>query len=355
MRAQIQYSSPVNRKTLSFTTLLASGMLFCFSAAGLFAAPEAESPLGSELPGRISMLCKGFLPPNDLYIPEGTRDASGISQEQFNAVLDSLERLYAPVVAKQGGVLEIRRLWSDGTVNASTGRQGNKYILNMYGGLARHSATTMDGFALVACHEMGHQLGGAPKKPGTWATNEGQADYYANLKCLRRMFTFEKSSEFTRSTLGDEVAEKGCAQQFPDPAGRALCVRSAIAGKSLSALLMAMRKETVEPRFDTPDPAVVGSMQDSHPATQCRLDTYLQGSLCNQPVESGLSDTNPVTGTCTRSGGFTSGFRPLCWYRPSSASELLPPGSALEAVGSDRALASPDSAFSVLQGGTPWQ
>jgi hypothetical protein len=300
------------------------------------------------------MLCKGFLPPNNLNIPVGLKDASGITQGQFNAVLDTLEKLYAPDVAKQGGVLEIRRLWDNGTVNATTTRQGNKYILNMYGGLARHSATTMDGFALVACHEMGHQLGGAPKKSGTWASNEGQADYYANLKCLRRVFSYSESSEFSRSTLGDEVAEKGCAQQFPDAAGRASCIRSAIAGKSLAGLLMALHNETVEPRFDTPDPAVVGSMFDSHPATQCRLDTYLQGSLCAQPVAAGLSETNPVTGTCTRSGGFTAGFRPLCWYRPSSASELLPPGSASESFGADRSMASPDSAFSVLQSKSPW-
>ncbi len=355
MRAIIRYSSSVNPITLFLTALLVSGVLFCVPASSLFAAPAADSLSGDAMPGPAdAMLCKGFLPPNDLSIPVDSRDASGINEEQFNAVLDSLDRLYAPIVAQQGGVLEIRRFWTDATVNASAQRLGKNYVLNMYGGLARHEAITMDGFALVACHELGHHLGGAPKMSGTWATNEGQADYYANLKCLRMVFSYSASSDFSRSAIGDEVAEKGCEQQFPDAAERALCVRNALAGKSLATLLMALRKETVEPRFDTPDPAVAGSMLDSHPPTQCRLDTYLQGALCTQPAAAGLSDTDPAIGTCTRSGGFTAGFRPLCWYKPSSPDEALPLLSAYGNAGADGSPAAPGPAFSVLQSKNPW-
>ena len=127
-----------------------------------------------------------------------------------------------------------------------------------------------------------------------------------------------------------------------------------MAGKSVAALFMALRKETVEPRFDTPDPAVVSTMFDKHPGTQCRLDTYLQGSLCTQPLSSVLSDTNPAAGTCTRSGGFQTGFRPLCWYKPSSSAELLPPANGFEAAGADRGPFVPGPAFSALQSGNPW-
>lgn len=127
-----------------------------------------------------------------------------------------------------------------------------------------------------------------------------------------------------------------------------------MAGKSVAALFMALRKETVEPRFDTPDPAVVSSMFDKHPGTQCRMDTYLQGSLCTQPLSSVLSDANPAAGTCTRSGGFQAGYRPLCWYKPASAAELLPP-AGLEAAGTYRGPYIPGPAFTALQGGNPWK
>ena len=305
-------------------------------------------------PASAASDCPGFLPPNDLSIPVGSSDDKGIAQAQFNAVLDSVERLYAPVVAAKGGVLEVRRLWTDATVNASAMHSGNRYILNMYGGLARHAAVTMDGFALVACHELGHHLGGAPKiGGGDWASNEGQADYYANLKCLRKVFAEAGSAAFTRAAASDEAARRSCEAAFSGTEDRALCYRSALAGKSVAALFMALRSETTEPRFDTPDPAVVSSMFDKHPGTQCRLDTYLQGSLCTQPLSSVLSDTKPSAGTCTRSAGFAGGFRPLCWYKPASASELLPP-AALAFPGEDEDGVIPaGAAFSALRSADP--
>lgn len=275
--------------------------------------------------------CPGFLPPNDMKIPVGSPQAKGIDETQFNRVLDTVQRLYAPEVAARGGVLQINRLWTNETVNASAQQTGNKYILNMYGGLARHAAITMDGFALVVCHELGHHLGGAPQKAGwygnTWASNEGQSDYYANLKCLRRVFADPGASAFTRATDDNEVAVKACEAAFANPDDQDICIRNTKAGKSVAALFMALHNETVAPRFDTPDPKVVTAMFDSHPATQCRLDTYLQGSVCTQPISAPLSDSDPAVGTCTRSGGFNTGFRPLCWYKPATAAELLPPGT----------------------------
>lgn len=293
--------------------------------------------------------CQGFLPPNDLNIPVGSPLAKGILQEQFNEVMDIAERIYAPVVAAQGGVLQINRKWTDGTVNASAQQSGNKYILNMYGGLARHETITMDGFALVVCHELGHHLGGAPKLSGwsgSWASNEGQSDYYANLKCLRRVFSDPATAAFTRKSDGDEVAIQGCAATFTDPQDREVCVRGAMAGKSVAYLFKMLRSETVTPRFDTPDPKVVSTMLTTHPGTQCRMDTYLQGSLCTRPVSDGLSGTDPAVGTCTRTAGFHTGVRPLCWYKPAVTAELLPAVFKAPQV--------PGPAFSVLSEGFSW-
>jgi len=73
--------------------------------------------------------------------------------------------------------LVIDKHWEDGTVNAYASENGNNDVISMFGGLARHPAITPDAFYLVACHEIGHHLGGAPKKGNTqWASNEGQAD-----------------------------------------------------------------------------------------------------------------------------------------------------------------------------------
>ena len=295
--------------------------------------------------------CPGFLPPNNLKIPVGSAQDRGILEAQFNNVISTIEKIYKPVVAAQGKVLQINRLWTNDTVNANASQSGNRYILNMYGGLARHEAITMDGFALVVCHELGHHLGGAPKV-SSWASNEGQSDYYANLKCLRQVFADPAAGAFTQPKNSDELARNACEASYSSSEDRQLCYRAAMAGKSVSYLFKALRNETVTPGFDTPDTNVVTTMMTAHPPTQCRMDTYLAGSLCTQPVSAPLSSTDPTVGTCTRAAGFTAGFRPLCWYKPAKASELLPPGAPA-------VLDSPETftghAFSVLNGANPWR
>lgn len=314
----------------------------------LLAAVAALLAGSAALPASASD-CPGFLPPNDLKIPVGSAQDRGILEEQFNKVIDTVEKIYKPVVAAQGRVLQINRLWTDPTVNANASESGNKDVLNMYGGLARHEAVTMDGFALVVCHELGHHLGGAPR--GGWASIEGQADYYANLKCLRQVFADSSAGSFTRSVQGDEVAQKGCEASFSNPDDQTICVRAAMAAKSVSNLFMALHNDAVAPSFATPDPSVVTTMYTAHPATQCRMDTYLAGSLCAQPVSAPLSNTNAAAGTCTRAAGFTTGFRPLCWYKPANPGELLPP--AAPALDGDPGLI-PGPAFSMLKAGVLW-
>lgn len=296
----------------------------------------------SALPAAASD-CDGFVPENDMNIPVDSPMARGITEAQFNKVLDIVQKIYGPVVASQGAELVINRKWTDGTVNAYAQQSGNKYMISMFGGLARHETITQDGFALVACHELGHHLGGAPKKASywgsSWASNEGQSDYYANLKCLRKVFSDPESKSFTAMSSGDELAIKNCQATFSDPDEANLCIRGAMAGKSVAFLFKALRNETVDPSFDTPDPNVVSSIQDAHPATQCRMDTYLQGSLCTRPVDSALSNSDPAVGTCTRSDGFATGYRPLCWYKPAKTAELLAPGMsefAPKAINTDR-------------------
>ena len=306
-------------------------------------------------------VCTGFLPPNSMRIPVGALRVGadgavgGLNEAQYNAVMDHLQKIYGPIVASLGGTLQINRLWTDPTVNSSAQREGTTYVLNMYGGLARHPAITQDGETLVACHEMSHHLGGAPKEKyyNSWATNEGQSDYAGVLKCLRLMFADGGSTQFTRATASDPVAEKAC-QVFKDPKDQTLCVRSAMAGMSVTALFKDLSHAAKDARFDTPNTAVVQQTNDEHPEMQCRLDTYFQGSLCTQPVSAKQSDTDPATGTCTFSQGYKVGMRPLCWYKPESG-ELVGLVSRPTAAAQVGAAISKSSGLSLLQSVAPWQ
>lgn len=267
--------------------------------------------------GNEHTLCQGFLPENNMYIPEGLFASGGITEQQFNDVLDRLQTEFGPDVAKLGDTLQINRYWSNGTVNASAMRLRTTEVINMYGGLARHPATTVDGFALVACHEYGHHHGGAPKRNipfmDPWATNEGGADYYASLKCLRRMFANDDNVSIVANLPIDPVAENACRTQYTDVKDQALCIRIALAGQSVTDLLQDVKKEPVRASFGTPDPSVVTRIDDNHPKGQCRLDTIFAGALCTVAVGDELSNTNYQTGSCYAPRD-TVGTRPLCWF-----------------------------------------
>ncbi|WP_374035732.1 hypothetical protein ACES2I_08595 [Bdellovibrio bacteriovorus] len=266
-------------------------------------------------------LCSGFVPENNLYIPAGVFTVGGITEQQFNMVLDRLERLFAKDVEAMGDRLKINRLWNDGTVNASAQRSGNTQVLNMYGGLARHAATNIEGFALVACHEFGHHNGGAPKMQswfgGAWATNEGGSDYYASLKCLRRFFAEDDNAAILKDLDLDPTAEAACTAQFPDEQDRLICLRTSLAGQSVANLFQALRKETSAPTFGTPDKSVVSRTDDRHPATQCRLDTYFAGMLCVAKESEKLSNSDYKSGSCYAPRD-TAGVRPRCWFAPTN-------------------------------------
>src|SRR6476660_3450329 len=74
----------------------------------------------------------GFLPENDFKIPVGAKTLGGLTEAQFNAVIDKVEVLYSPIVSNMGGRLNINRKWTDATVNANATRLG-AWNVNMYG------------------------------------------------------------------------------------------------------------------------------------------------------------------------------------------------------------------------------
>jgi len=71
-----------------------------------------------------------------------------------------------------------------------------------------------------------------------------------------------------------------CLDSFEEEDRQEQCVKSLVGGLSLAKLLSVISGETELPTFETPDPTVVESTLKSYPATvQCRLDTYLKGTL----------------------------------------------------------------------------
>lgn len=262
----------------------------------------------------------GFAPANNLQIAVGDKTANNMTEEMFLNAIGRVSSVYAPIVKAKGGKLVMNNRWTDNTVNASAQQSGSTWTVNMYGGLARHPLVTVDGFMMVVCHELGHHIGGAPRKGGwgsAWASNEGQADYFAGLKCMRRVLENDDNVAIVSKMTIDAEATAKCEAIYKSEREIALCQRVSMAGKSLAMLLGDLGGNS-NVKFDTPDPSKVARTNDNHPEAQCRLDTYFQGSLCDKSITEDVSSTDAIPGTCIKKDGYTNGVRPLCWYKPGA-------------------------------------
>jgi hypothetical protein len=266
-----------------------------------------------------SLACTGYVPKNKLRIPVGVKNGGGLTQAQFNNVIDKVEAIYAPLISNLGGKLKVNRNWGNPEVNAYATRKASIYEVDMFGGFARSQPMTEDAFTTVLCHEIGHHLGGAPKgkRNGsvTWASNEGQADYFAATKCLRKVFMHDRNDEIVKKLNAPKILVDACERSWKNRDDKNICIRSGVASFIVSSMFANLQGNVVG--FHTPDKKVVTQTFDAHPEFQCRLDTQFQGALCERSFNEDFSDTDEVQGSCHKKLGDKIGLRPLCWFKPS--------------------------------------
>ncbi|CAB4149789.1 hypothetical protein UFOVP558_32 [uncultured Caudovirales phage] len=226
------------------------------------------------------------IPPNNLYIHE-TANLSSMSKASFkDAIKKVLDAYKGHVATTEGAILQINDLWSDGTVNAQAYQKWVNgqlyYMIDAFGGLARHPKMTKNAFIAVLCHELGHHIGGAPKYRADWASNEGQSDYFATLRCMKKLGISSSAPALALSrTLADLGGERS-------------------------------------PKRSSRDSSKVAQTYDRHPRAQCRLDIMDAGRACDATGK--LSPLDPKPGTCFNYDGADNtvgeGNRPRCFFRP---------------------------------------
>ena len=256
-----------------------------------------------------------FLPENNLWQEDGIVD-NGMTEETFNAIINSVTVYFEPIVQKLGGNLIVEKNFDDSTVNAYADRSGNDWQVHMFGGLARRSEITHDGFAMVLSHEIGHHLGGMPFV-SDWAANEGEADTFAFLSAAK--IIWNKSINDTADEATVDPTAKGLCDKYRQQ-DKAICYRQMNAAYSLANLLGALGGTKVS--FKTPDKAVVKKTYNEHPAAQCRLDTYVAGTLCDVAWNSDIipqTESEARKQSCFSASSTTYDIkaRPRCWFHPS--------------------------------------
>lgn len=85
-------------------------------------------------------------------------------------------------------VFHIEDYWTDDTANAKAWREGSVQHVALLGGLIRHPSFSASGLAIVLAHELGHHFAGEPTYPNSWASCEGQSDYWGCLIPMRQVF-----------------------------------------------------------------------------------------------------------------------------------------------------------------------
>jgi hypothetical protein len=238
----------------------------------------------------------------------------GLTQEEFDQLIDTAQSIMGPEVQKQiGEKLIFDKRWADATVDAFATRDDqNNAVVVMNGGLARHPQMTRDAFLLLICHEIGHHLGGAPKvlrgNSGLrgWSSAEGQADYYATSKCLPLFFKAGIDIKSFDADM-DPSAYKTALSKCRDNA----CAKITLAGLATSKVFASLVAGTPEPKITANDSTKVPKTIYNHPNPQCRLDTFMSGANCDLGPDVPFDTVDAKVGACVKD----TGARPACWFQ----------------------------------------
>ncbi len=196
-----------------------------------------------------------------------------------------------------------------------------------------------DTIQLILCHELGHAIGGAPiglgqrnvstfeKAKNVTISIEGQADYFATLKCLPNIWANSNSSnEFNHNLFVSPEESEACKIQHGQRSDRVrTCERSLVAARKIPEFSFdytiqlnlkyqqELQNDSYTFKFNNYNTGPTNELLSEHPSPDCRYETLVSGALCNADSKIPLSLVDEKQGTCH---GNQVGSRPTCWYNP---------------------------------------
>lgn len=269
----------------------------------------------------LSLACDdGLVKKNTMEIPINSLNANDMTEKEFKKVIQDFELFFTSSIDQNyNKEIQVIGSWPSNTVNAYAEQSDKAWLILINGGLARHKAITTDGLKAVLCHELGHHAGGFPKKnTNRWSSAEGQADYYSTMKCLRRLWENENNSLALQNQVIPDIVKNECAETYTSESEKTLCQRMSLAGQSVALLIQDIDHDSIIPKFETPDPLIVRSINYMHPYAQCRLDTFFNGALCSKSKDEDFDNQDEVIGACHSRNGDQRGQRPKCWFKAAN-------------------------------------
>ncbi|MBV2168461.1 MAG: hypothetical protein KUL82_07120 [Bdellovibrio sp.] len=208
------------------------------------------------------------------YLPVGSANVSALTRADYEQLIGKFVSFsFNQVYQKTGMPLIIPQEWESPYFAAFAQKKDHFMQISLWGGMARAPGVTKAALAAILCHELGHILGGEPRQtiPGSdWASIEGQSDFYSASECLPRFL--KENPEIV--TAVDPQVEKLCG-------GNSDCARTLQAGVEMIQVLQKYSyKENTPVNIFTPERATSALVRNTYPSDQCRMDSYVQGALC---------------------------------------------------------------------------
>lgn len=227
-----------------------------------------------------------------LTFPVDVSPRSNVEKEQAEKLMQKLDELFREDIKARGLELKWQWDWENPYIGAGSFPPRGEFKIMLWGGFVRAPQMTLPALALILCHELGHQLGGAPylpkdKYPDFQISVEGQADFFATQTCWPRLM----QSHFLVQQKFSEYSLKFCRQDTT-------CASSLDAAQDLARVfhLYFDRFNPLARIENQSKEKVTKTIDLAYPTDQCRIDTFKAGALCAQ--RSSLCE------------------RPRCWFAP---------------------------------------
>lgn len=109
----------------------------------------------------------------------------------FYSIPAQVISLFNKELKKVNDPLLLDAQWESPYFGAGISYYNDQFRMMILGGTTRIDGMSLDAYAAIVCHELGHIIGGAPLQTITgaeWSSSEGQADFFAASVCLPRYF-----------------------------------------------------------------------------------------------------------------------------------------------------------------------
>lgn len=114
-----------------------------------------------------------------------------IGQVDFYNVPVKILSLFSDSLKKVQRNVVLDAQWESPYFGAGIAYYDNYFYMKIFGGTTRVEGMTLDAYAALVCHELGHIIGGAPYQTfngAEWSSSEGQSDFFAASVCLPKYF-----------------------------------------------------------------------------------------------------------------------------------------------------------------------